>query len=77
MQMLSEEIEQFRDKKWRREEARKVETALQIEQMVEELGFCLSLTDSRANLPYRRSICTLRHLSWNTKIATEFSFYAD
>jgi len=51
MQMLSEEIEQFRDKKWRREEARKVETALQIEQMVEELGFCLSLTDSRANLP--------------------------
>jgi len=53
MQMLSEEIEQFRDKKWRREEARKVETALQIEQMVEELGFCLSWTDSRTTLPYR------------------------
>lgn len=49
--MLPEEIEQFRDRKWRREETLKVETAQQVEQMVEELGFCLGLTDSRTNLP--------------------------
>jgi hypothetical protein len=49
--MLPEEIELFRDRKWRREETLKVETAQQVEQMVEELGFCLGLTDSRTNLP--------------------------
>jgi hypothetical protein len=48
---LSEEIEQYRDKKWRREEVLKIETALQVETMVEDLGFCLALTDSRTNLP--------------------------
>lgn len=47
----SEEVEGFRDKKWRREETRKVETALQVEALVEDLGFCLALTDSRTNLP--------------------------
>jgi len=51
METLSEEIEQFRDKKWRREEARKVEKAADVEALVEDLGFCLGLTDSRANLP--------------------------
>ncbi len=48
---LPEEIEQIRDWKWRREEILKVETAAQIEAMVEDLGFCLALTDSRTNLP--------------------------
>lgn len=48
---LPEEIENFRDKKWRREETLKIETAQQIEAMVEDLGFCLGLTDSRTNLP--------------------------
>ena len=51
MQMLPEEIEQFRDKKWRREEILKIETAREVEAMVEDLGFCLGLTDSRTNLP--------------------------
>lgn len=51
MNELSEEIEQFRDQKWRREEVLKIETALEVEQMVEDLGFCLALTDSRTNLP--------------------------
>ncbi len=51
MKILPEEIEDFRDKKWRREETLKIETALQVEQMVEDLGFCLGLTDSRTNLP--------------------------
>jgi hypothetical protein len=48
---LPEEIEQLRDRKWRREEILKIETALQLEALVEDLGFCLALTDSRTNLP--------------------------
>ena len=51
MKISLEEIESFRDKKWRREEAFKVETAVQVEQMVEDLSFCLALTDIRTNLP--------------------------
>lgn len=51
MKNLPEEIENFRDKKWRREETLKIETALQVEAMVEDLGFCLGLTDARTNLP--------------------------
>ena len=48
---LPEEIECLRDAKWRREEAAKIETAAQVEALVEDLGFCLALTDSRTNLP--------------------------
>lgn len=48
---LPEEIEQLRDRKWRREEILKIETAAQVEALVEDLGFCLALTDSRTNLP--------------------------
>jgi hypothetical protein len=51
MKISFEEVEEFRDKKWRREETLKVETALEVEAMVEDLGFCLALTDSRTNLP--------------------------
>lgn len=51
MNELSEETEQFRDEKWRREETLKVETAQELEALVEDLGFCLALTDSRTNLP--------------------------
>lgn len=46
-----EEIENFRDQKWRREETLKIETAPEVEALVEDLGFCLALTDSRTNLP--------------------------
>ncbi len=49
--MTQEEIEQFRDKKWRREEILKIEKAEEVENLVESLGFCLGLTDSRTNLP--------------------------
>lgn len=48
---LPEEIEQYRDRKWRREDALKVETGAEVEAMVEDLGFCLGLTDARKNLP--------------------------
>lgn len=48
---LPEEIEQYRDRKWRREESLRVDSAEDVEAMVEELGFCLGLTDARAGLP--------------------------
>src|SRR5215218_8699828 len=44
-------VEEYRDHKWRREESRRVETAAEVEAMVEDLGFCLGLTDVRKNLP--------------------------
>lgn len=51
MKHLPEEIEQYRDRKWRREESLKVDTAEEVEAMVEELGFCLGLTDVRKRMP--------------------------
>ncbi len=48
---LPEEIEQYRDRKWRREESLKVDSADQVEAMVEELGMCLGMTDARKGLP--------------------------
>jgi hypothetical protein len=49
--MLPEEIEQYRDRKWRREDSLKIDSAGDVEAMVEDLGFCLGLTDARKNLP--------------------------
>ncbi|MBS1797648.1 MAG: winged helix DNA-binding domain-containing protein [Acidobacteria bacterium] len=51
MKISFEEIENFRDRKWRREETLRIETAPEVEALVEELGFCLGLTDARTNLP--------------------------
>ncbi|MEO6655043.1 MAG: crosslink repair DNA glycosylase YcaQ family protein [Pyrinomonadaceae bacterium] len=51
MRELPEEIEQYRDRKWRREESLKIDSAEQVETMVEDLGFCLGLTDVRTGLP--------------------------
>ena len=51
MKISFEEVEDFRDKKWRREETLKIETAPEVEALVEDLGFCLALTDARTNLP--------------------------
>ena len=51
MRQLPEEIEQYRDLKWRREDSLKVDTVEEVEAMVEELGFCLGLTDARKGLP--------------------------
>lgn len=48
---IPEEIEQYRDRRWRREETLKVEKASQVEEMIDDLGFCLTLTDSRTPLP--------------------------
>lgn len=49
--MLPSEIEEYRDKMWRREETLRIKTAADVEEMVNELGFCLALTDSRTNVP--------------------------
>lgn len=51
MKTLPEEIEQYRDKKWRREETLKIDKATEVEALVEDIGFCNALTDSRTNLP--------------------------
>lgn len=51
MQILSEEIEKYRDKKWRREDSLKVETVDDVEAMVEDIGMCLGLTDERKQMP--------------------------
>ncbi len=51
MKTVPEEIEQYRDRKWRREEVLKIDKATEVESLVEDLGFCNALTDSRTNLP--------------------------
>ena len=44
---LPEEIEDFRDERWRREGARQVETAIAAERFIEDVGFASCLTDVR------------------------------
>src|SRR3954471_21399076 len=51
MRELPEEIEQYRDVKWRREDSLKVDTVEELEELIEELGFCLGLSDARKGLP--------------------------
>jgi hypothetical protein len=41
------EIEEYRDARWRREGLRQVETALDAERFIEQVGFAACLTDSR------------------------------
>jgi len=41
------EIEDYRDERWRREGTRQVETALDAERFIEQIGFAACLTDSR------------------------------
>src|SRR5436190_22351725 len=51
MKPVPEEIELYRDRKWHREDSLKVDSAEEVEAMVEDLGFCLGLTDSRTMMP--------------------------
>ena len=44
---VPEEIEEHRDERWRREGARQIETALDAERFIEQIGFAACLTDSR------------------------------
>ncbi len=44
---LPEDIEVYRDRMWRREPESRVESAIEAEKLVESVGFCSTLTDSR------------------------------
>jgi hypothetical protein len=44
---LPEEIEAYRDRMWRREPERRVETAIEAEKLIERAGFCAAMTDAR------------------------------
>jgi hypothetical protein len=44
---VPEEIEDFRDRHWRREGARQVETAFDAERFIDQIGFAACLTDCR------------------------------
>ena len=44
---LPEEIEMYRDRKWRRDPEVRIEDVYSAERFVEEVGFCSALTDSR------------------------------
>jgi hypothetical protein len=44
---LPEDIEEYRDVRWRREGTRQIETAFDAERFIEEVGFAACLTDSR------------------------------
>jgi hypothetical protein len=45
--VIPEDIEEFRDVRWRREGARQVSSALAAEHFIEQVGFAACLTDSR------------------------------
>lgn len=49
--MLSEQIEAYRDRKWRRESSLRIETVSDAESMIEDLGFCFGLTDIKKRMP--------------------------
>jgi hypothetical protein len=46
-QLLPPEIEEYRDKHWRREEGLRVESVTDAESFIEQVGFAACLTDSR------------------------------
>lgn len=47
IKFLPEEIETYRDRMWRREPELRIETALEAERLIEDVGFCSALTDVR------------------------------
>jgi len=51
MRELPDEIELYRDRLWHREDELRIDTAAQAETMIDELGFCLGLTDIRTMMP--------------------------
>ncbi|MER3431306.1 MAG: hypothetical protein C4325_08235 [Blastocatellia bacterium] len=49
--MTPEKIEQYRDRLWRRDASLRLRTVEDLEAMVEDLGFCLAMTDERKKMP--------------------------
>lgn len=48
---IPDEIDDYRDVRWRRESTRQVETAIEAERFIEQVGFTACLTDSRRSGP--------------------------
>jgi hypothetical protein len=48
---LPEEIESYRDRKWRREPELRIEEVLAAERFIDDVGFCSALTDARRQGP--------------------------
>ena len=46
-QLIPADIEDYRDERWRREAPRQVQTVLEAERFVEQVGFASCLTDAR------------------------------
>src|SRR6188472_3825474 len=44
---LPDDVEDYRDQRWRREGTRQVETVLEAERFIEQVGFAACLIDSR------------------------------
>ena len=66
---LPEEIELHRDRMWRRDEELRVESALDAERFIEDVGFANTLTDARRSGPSlyiavcgRRDVCLPRNV---------------
>ena len=51
MQQISDEIDQYRDRKWRLEDSLRIKTAAEGEKRVADIGFCPGLTDVRKRMP--------------------------
>lgn len=51
MLYTQEDVENYRDRLWRREESLRIHSPADVEAMVEDIGFCLGLTDSRTDFP--------------------------
>jgi hypothetical protein len=47
IQILRQDIEEYRDAQWRREDANRVEIAAEADKSIEQVGFIARLTDSR------------------------------
>jgi hypothetical protein len=51
MLYTQEDVENYRDRLWRRDESLRILTPADVESLVEDIGFCLGLTDSRTEFP--------------------------
>jgi hypothetical protein len=61
---LPEQIELHRDRRWRREEELRVESALDAERFIEDVGFANTLTDTRRSGPsLYMAVCGRRDVS--------------
>jgi hypothetical protein len=61
---LPEQIELHRDRMWRRDEERRVESALDAERFIEDVGFANTLTDARRSGPsLYMAVCGRRDVS--------------